>query len=163
MGKEAVIIDPRLAEGRGILDASRERITPLWVIFRDKSTLRKDKVRLGPFWKNEIDEHIRAARGPISEAKKELGLRLTDEKVELRAWGMITDLVVFHGGTKKDGRILAARLIRLTRNMQEREGVSDDPSSMGLNGNNKHSCERAVFSRDSINNPVRPLRQNRAA
>ena len=136
MRKEVAATDPRLVEGRGILHASRERIAPLWVIFRDEDTTLKEKVRFGPFWKREIDEHIRAARGPISEAKLDPRLRralrrLTQRRVERLAKQQMTDLVVFHGGTREDGIELGDRLVSLTKNIQRREGVSDNPPIVG--------------------------------
>lgn len=150
MGKEVVAIDPRLVEGREILDSSRERISPLWVKFRDKDTPREEKVGLGPAWKREIDEHIRAAEGPISDAKLENGLALTQPDVEKRQKRKITRLVVQHGGTRKDGRVLADRLIHFTKTLQARRGVSDDPSITDPTTDNKDPHERVVFKRKAI-------------
>jgi len=58
-----------------------------------------------------------------------LGLNRTQAKVEKEAKCRITQYVVENGGTKKDGRVLGVRLVRLTKNIQRVEGVPDSPNA----------------------------------
>ena len=139
MGKEAVVRDPRLDQGREILDASRERIAPLWVILKNQRAFLKAELweqhAIVEGFEREIQEHVDAARGPISEAKLDLGLRLTQWLTERKQRKKIFDLVVFHGGAKRHGKQLANYLINLTKAYQAERGVSDEPVKKGKKSN----------------------------
>jgi hypothetical protein len=124
MSKE---VDPRLVRFRNELGDSRKKIVPLWVTFiplRDKTTpieqrikLRDQLKHLGPQWKEQIEEHIRVAKD-IEAVKWELGLAIRQEEQEDRAAAGIKQDVLEKGGTFKDGKDLAGRLIRLTNKVQ---------------------------------------------
>lgn len=140
MPKETAPQDTRLVEGRNILRPSRRRAAPLWMGFkplRNKEISREERIilreelrHLGPEWKHEIDEHIRASK-LISKAKLEFEMNVTQRGVEKRARDYMMQDVKDASGTNKDGQIFARRLISLTKSIQRQEGVTDHPLERG--------------------------------
>lgn len=135
----------QLAQGRSMLEHAREYMIPAWIRIRRQDTPEKEKVNLGTVWANGIREHIIAAEDPISSAKLSLGLYRTQREVENSAKKSIRNTVRRHGGTKKDGRVLADRLIRITKIFQARRGVPEDPFLVG-----ELSKKKVIFAKKSF-------------
>lgn len=155
MGKEAIGLTvgsafphlesskERLAQGRTILDNARRYMIPAWVALQEKGISKEEKFRLGGIWANGVREHIIAAQDPISSAKLEEGIYLTQSKVENRARRNMIRMVERRGGIREQGRGIANRLIHLTKIIQARRGVVEDPSFI-----NQPSKEKVIFAKD---------------
>lgn len=113
-----------LDEARKILSAIRTTLISSWLMIHATDD-KDERIIFGGDWGEAVREEIKLTKEVIAPAKNALGLPLTDRKQERRVIRTAGKISERYGGTPEEGKEIAKRHIRVTKDIQRRLGVRD--------------------------------------